>query len=95
MTEARAMTRSEAIPQSGSLLLRGGTVIDGTGAPRYAADVRIRDGRIAEIGANFALDDDTVLDAMGRVHRYWISPIFKIASAILLVSTLHSRCDEI
>jgi N-acyl-D-aspartate/D-glutamate deacylase len=28
--------------------LRGGTVIDGTGAPRYAADVRIVDGRIAE-----------------------------------------------
>src|SRR5258705_6584060 len=49
------------------LLLRGGTVIDGTGAPRYVADVRIRDGRIAEIGANLTIGDETAIDASGRV----------------------------
>jgi N-acyl-D-aspartate/D-glutamate deacylase len=32
------------------LLIRGGSVIDGTGAPRVTADVGIRDGRIVEIG---------------------------------------------
>ena len=32
------------------LLIRSGTVVDGTGAPRYQADVAISDGRIAEIG---------------------------------------------
>ncbi|HEV3110368.1 MAG TPA: amidohydrolase family protein [Candidatus Binataceae bacterium] len=32
------------------LLLRNGTVVDGTGAPRYLADVAISDGRVAEIG---------------------------------------------
>lgn len=32
------------------LLLRGATVIDGSGAPARRADVAIRDGRIAEIG---------------------------------------------
>ena len=32
------------------LLIRNGTVVDGTGAPRYRADVAIADGRIAEIG---------------------------------------------
>ncbi len=32
------------------LLIKGGTVVDGTGAPAYKADVRIQDGVIAEIG---------------------------------------------
>ena len=32
------------------VLLRGGTVVDGTGAPRYTADVAISGGRIAAIG---------------------------------------------
>jgi N-acyl-D-aspartate/D-glutamate deacylase len=31
-------------------LIRGGTVIDGTGAKSYGADVRILGDRIAEIG---------------------------------------------
>ena len=32
------------------LVLRGGTVIDGTGAPRRVADVGIRDGRVVTLG---------------------------------------------
>ncbi len=32
------------------LLIRNGTVVDGTGQPAYRADLGIRDGRIAEIG---------------------------------------------
>jgi N-acyl-D-aspartate/D-glutamate deacylase len=32
------------------LLLRGGTLIDGTGRPPFAADLAIRDGRITDIG---------------------------------------------
>ena len=32
------------------LIIRGGTVVDGTGAPRYQADVAIADGRIVEVG---------------------------------------------
>jgi N-acyl-D-aspartate/D-glutamate deacylase len=32
------------------LVVRGGTVVDGTGAPRRTADVAVRDGRIVEVG---------------------------------------------
>ena len=35
---------------SGELVIRGGTVIDGTGLSRRRADVAIRGGRIAEVG---------------------------------------------
>ena len=58
--------------KSAALLLRGGTVIDGTGAPRYAADVRIRDGRIVEIGAGLSVNADNVIDVAGRI----VSPGF-------------------
>src|SRR2546425_2526325 len=66
------MSSSRTTPEPGRLLLRGGTVIDGTGAPRYVADVRVRDGRIAEIGANLAVRDEAEIDATGRV----VSPGF-------------------
>jgi N-acyl-D-aspartate/D-glutamate deacylase len=32
------------------LVIRGGTLVDGTGAPPRTADVAIRDGRVAEVG---------------------------------------------
>jgi N-acyl-D-aspartate/D-glutamate deacylase len=48
------------------LLISGGTVVDGTGKPGYPADVRIADGRIAEIGANLkAQAGERVVDATG------------------------------
>src|SRR2546427_11551071 len=31
-------------------VLKGGTVVDGTGAPARRADVGIKDGRVAEVG---------------------------------------------
>ena len=46
-------------------VIRGGTVVDGTGAPGYTADVSIRDGRIVEIGPELA--GDVVIDASGCV----------------------------
>lgn len=48
-----------------SIVIRGGTVIDGTGSPGVLTDVLIRDGRVVEIGSG--LDGDTVLDATGCV----------------------------
>jgi len=48
-------------------VIRGGTVVDGTGAPRFTADVAIRAGRIAEIGRVAAARAARVLDADGLV----------------------------
>ncbi|MEX2239670.1 MAG: D-aminoacylase [Burkholderiales bacterium] len=49
------------------LLIRGGTVIDGTRAPRYAADVAIEDGRIAAIGDLKNARADAEIDASGKI----------------------------
>ncbi|MGI5238334.1 N-acyl-D-amino-acid deacylase family protein [Dactylosporangium sp. CA-139066] len=49
-----------------TLLLQGGTVLDGTGAPGVAADVLIRDGVVAAIGPGLA-SDGPAFDATGRI----------------------------
>ena len=50
---------------SADVVIRGGTVIDGTGAPGYRADVAITDGVISGIGTG--LDGRRELDAAGHV----------------------------
>jgi len=49
----------------GSIVIRGGTVIDGSGRPGFEADVRVEGGRIAEIGPG--LSGERSLDASGCV----------------------------
>jgi len=48
------------------LLIKNGTVIDGSGAPRYQGDIGIQGGRIAEIG-RIRTAADQVIDADGRI----------------------------
>jgi len=45
------------------LLVRGGELVDGTGAPARRADVRITDGVVTEIGPDLRVVDERVLDA--------------------------------
>src|SRR5580698_1895896 len=52
------------------IVIRGGTVVDGTGAPGRAADVAITGGRISDIGPG--LQGRRVLDATGQI----VSPGF-------------------
>ena len=57
------------------LLIRNGTVVDGSGAARYRADVGIKDGRIAEIGrirsaAERTIDADGLIVAPGFIDGH-------------------------
>ena len=47
------------------LLIRGGEIIDGTGAPRYNANLAVKDGRISYIGPDDVEAKDTI-EAAGR-----------------------------
>ena len=51
---------------SKSVLIRGGTVIDGTGGPPFKADVLVKWGRIAEVGNLQAVEADLVIEADGK-----------------------------
>ena len=48
------------------LVIRDATVVDGSGGPRYRADVGVRDGRVAEIG-RIRASAARVIDASGLV----------------------------
>lgn len=49
------------------LLIRNATVIDGTGAARFAADIGVRDGVIVAMGALAAATAKRVLEARGKI----------------------------
>ena len=48
------------------LLITNGTVVDGTGAPRFKGDVAVQGGKIAAIGKNGGAAA-AVIDAAGKV----------------------------
>ena len=47
------------------MLFTNATVVDGTGAQRYSADVRVRDGRVVQIG-ELTPGDERVIEATGK-----------------------------
>lgn len=51
----------------GDVLVRGGTVVDGTGGPARAADVRCRGGVIVEVGPGLEPDGEAEIDAAGAL----------------------------
>jgi N-acyl-D-aspartate/D-glutamate deacylase len=66
------------------LVLRGGTVIDGTGAPARSADVAVRDGRIHAVGQPGALRAARAIDASGLVVAPGFVDLHSHADLILL-----------
>ncbi|MGH7186070.1 MAG: amidohydrolase family protein, partial [Pseudomonadota bacterium] len=70
---SRAATREDGMGHD--LLIRNGTVVDGSGAARYRADVGITDGRIAEIGrirsaAGRTIDAEGLIVAPGFIDGH-------------------------
>jgi len=49
------------------VLIRGGTVIDGTGAPAFGADIAVKGERIVAVGDLSGLSAASTVDAAGRV----------------------------
>ena len=65
-----ALPRARAQQPAGQpfeIVIRHGHIIDGTGSPWYAADVGIRDGRIAAIGDLAGAPAKRTIDASGMV----------------------------
>ncbi len=49
------------------LIIKNGTVFDGTDAPPVSADIAVKDGNICSIGKLFAADAQKVFDAKGKI----------------------------
>ena len=49
------------------LVIRGGTMVDGTGIPRYRADLAVKNGRIARISGTIRVGGAKELDAGGCI----------------------------
>ena len=72
------------------VVIRGGTVVDGTGAPGRVADVAIEDGRIRAIG-DFTAGGAAVIDAAGKIvapgfidiktHSDWTLPLMPLSES--------------
>ncbi|MCZ8170764.1 MAG: D-aminoacylase [Brevundimonas sp.] len=48
------------------LIIRGGTIVDGTGAPRFTGDIAVKDGLIAAVGS-IKGDAADEIDAAGKI----------------------------
>ena len=66
------------------IIIKGGTIVDGTRTPRFISDIAIKDGKIAQIGGLVNKTADKVLDAKDRIvapgfvdlHTHYAAQIF-------------------
>ena len=88
------------------ILIKNGTVVDGSGSPAYPADVRVRSGRISEIGPDIrATAGERVIDASGcyvtpgfiETHNHWDggvwwSPNMEPLPAYGITTSINGNC---
>jgi N-acyl-D-aspartate/D-glutamate deacylase/nitrite reductase/ring-hydroxylating ferredoxin subunit len=66
------------------IIIKGGTIVDGTRTPRYVSDIAIKGGKIAQIGGLKGKTAERILDAAGRIvapgfvdlHTHYDAQIF-------------------
>jgi N-acyl-D-aspartate/D-glutamate deacylase len=80
------------------LLIRGGTIVDGSGAPAFTGDVAIDDGRITEVGrvsesARRTLEVDGLLVTPGFVDVHTHYDGQATWDPLLTPSCFHGRCS--
>ena len=84
------------------LVIRGGTVVDGTGAPVYAADVALNGDAIAAVGSIAAEQGRRVLDATGLhvcpgfvdIHSHSDGALLQYPTATAAAAGLHHRAGR-
>jgi N-acyl-D-aspartate/D-glutamate deacylase len=87
---AAAQTPAQA-PAPYDIILRGGTVVDGTGAPRYRADVAVTRGHIARVGDLAKATARTEIDVRGlfvapgfiNIHSHAVPAVLQTAENML------------
>lgn len=72
-------------------VLKGGTIIDGTGSPAYRADIAIQDGRIAEIADQINCADARVIDVTGLMVAPGFIDIHSHSDTAFLID---DRCES-
>ena len=75
-------------------ILRGGTVIDGTGAPRRRADVALAGDRIAEIGSVSRVAGARELDVAGRIVAPGFIDVHTHDDRALLASDMAAKASQ-
>ena len=84
-------TAAAQTPAPYDIILRGGTVVDGTGAPRYRADVAITRGHIARVGDLAKATARTEIDVRGlfvapgfiNIHSHAVPAVLQTAENML------------
>ena len=71
------------------LLIRGGTVVDGTAAPRRTADVEVRDGRLTVRQPGTAAEGHDVIDATGLIVAPGFVDLHSHSGLVLLADGRH------
>ncbi len=72
-------------------ILKGGTIVDGTGNPAYEADVAIKDGKIAKIAKEIACESAQVIDVTGLVVAPGFIDIHSHSDTSFLID---DRCES-
>jgi N-acyl-D-aspartate/D-glutamate deacylase len=67
LTSDRERPLTARSPREYDLVIRSGTIVDGSGLPRYRADLAVKDGRIAQISGRIAAGGARELDASGCI----------------------------